>query len=78
MKKQWLIYFMVALFAELGTTLMQSRFAVVTDLEPGVIYYPRFSDFVIIRLVIWLVLYLAITAAINLTARLLRMRTASR
>ena len=77
MKKQWPLYFMSALFAELGTSLLQSRFAVVTDLEPGVIYYPRFTDFIIIRLVIWLVLYLAITAAINLSKRLLRMRTAS-
>jgi len=75
MKKQWPIYFMVALFAELGTTLLQSRFAVLSDIEPGVIYYPEFTNFMIIRLVIWLFLYLALTAVINWASRLLRMRS---
>ena len=76
MKNRWLKYSALALLAELGTTWVQSRFPVVTDLEPGVIYYPRFGDFMITRVVIWLFLYLALTATLKVTAVVLRKRGA--
>ena len=61
MKRQWLIFFLIALIAELGTTWLQSRYHVVTDIPEGEIYYPTFAIFLETRVIIWLLLYLALT-----------------
>jgi hypothetical protein len=59
MKRQFLPYFLIALAAELGTTLLQ-RFRTVSDGEPG-LYYPDFQSLLLSRLVVWLLIFLLLS-----------------
>ena len=70
MKRNWMIFFIIALAAEVGTTWGQSLFNVVSHAPGGAIYYPDFAGFLTTRLVIWGMLFFAISGIWGLIVRL--------
>jgi hypothetical protein len=72
MKRQWIVYLLIALTAELGTTWSQSHFSVVSEVPNGAIYYPDFAGFLRVRLLIWTILYLSLSAIWTIVKRLNR------
>ena len=59
MKRQFLAYLLIALAAELGTTLFQ-KFRTVTDVDPG-LYYPDFKSLLLTRLIVWLLIFVLLS-----------------
>lgn len=59
MKRQLVAFFIIALFAELGTTWFQ-KLRTVTDVEPG-LYYPNFRTLLLNRLLIWLIIFVVLS-----------------
>jgi hypothetical protein len=55
LKKRFIIFFLISLLAELGTTWVQGLRS-TTDAAPG-LYYPNFTTLLIDRLLTWLVIF---------------------
>ncbi|MGE0175315.1 MAG: hypothetical protein AB7T49_21205 [Oligoflexales bacterium] len=55
MRRQCFGFFIIALAAELVTTLFQ-RFRTVTDVSPG-LYFSSFRSFLLERLLVWIIVF---------------------
>jgi len=60
MKRDFLLFFFIALTAEIGTTWLQ-KFQGAKDLASG-LYYPDLGTMMLNRLIIWLVLFFLLSA----------------
>jgi hypothetical protein len=67
MKRNFLALFLIALTAELGTSWLQ-QFQGARDVG-GALFYPDLSTMMVNRLVIWLVLFLLLSAMWLLISR---------
>jgi hypothetical protein len=70
MRRNFLLFFLIALAAELGTTWLQ-KFQGARDFASG-LYYPDLGAMMLNRLVIWLVLFLLLSALGLLVSRAYR------
>ena len=59
--KRTLVCFLIALTAELGTTCCQ-KLRTTTDVAPG-LYYRDFQTLLLERLLVWLIIFVALSAA---------------
>jgi hypothetical protein len=60
MKRDFLLFFLIALIAEVGTSWLQ-KFQGAKDLASG-LYYPDLGTMMLNRLIIWLVLFFLLSA----------------
>ncbi len=67
MKQNFFAFFLIALFAELTTSLLQ-KFQGARELAEG-IFYPDLGTMVVKRLIMWLILYLLLSALWLLISR---------
>ena len=59
--KKTLVFSLIALTAEVGTTCFQ-KMRTTTDVAPG-LYYPDFQTLLLERLLVWLIIFVALSAA---------------
>ena len=67
MKRQLIVYFVISLGAELGTTWMQ-KYGAVTDVYPG-LYYPNFKALLLDRLLTWFIIFIMLIGIWRLIVR---------
>jgi hypothetical protein len=67
MKQSFFAFFLIALIAELTTSLLQ-KFQGARELAEG-IFYPSLATMVMNRLIVWLILYLLLSALWLLISR---------
>jgi hypothetical protein len=65
--KKTLVFSLIALTAEVGTTCFQ-KMRTTTDVAPG-LYYPDFQTLLLERLLVWLIIFVALSAAWLLISR---------